>query len=69
MKKKKFDHWDICMYLHAMSDMGCDMIATQKTGQRVYSRSHTYNAECYIMSSKMVDCPRNGKCLIAEFHE
>ena len=49
--------WDICEMLHAMNDFGF-----KKNGE--YSRSHTYNAECYANHEGGI-CSRNGRCLIA----
>jgi hypothetical protein len=50
--------FDICPELHAMSDMGFANSAT--TENRIYSRSHTNNAECYAK-----ECHRRGRCLSA----
>lgn len=62
-KEKKLKHWevwswDICIYLHAMSDFGRDP-------EGGFSRPHTNNAECYA-AQEGIKCPRRGRCLIAK---
>jgi len=56
--------WDICPYLHAMSDMG------REAGSDRFNRAYTYTAECYAIRDKG-DCARKGrqrgKCLHAVF--
>ena len=63
---KRFAYWDICLDLHAMNDMGCDSAATEQAGHMVYSRSRTYNAECFRLESGK-QCNRRGRCVIAKF--
>lgn len=53
--------FQICMHLHALNDMGTN----QSGGPGMYSRSHTYAAECYL-EEEGKPCPYKGKCLIAE---
>lgn len=64
MKRWDVKRWDICIYLHAMSDMGCDYEATQKAGYMVYTEPRTYKAECYA-SRDGIKCDRQGKCIKA----
>jgi len=56
--------WDICPKLHAMNDMGCDTAKTKAVGRMIYSRSRTYNAECYAETDGE-RCTRRGKCILA----
>ena len=51
--------WQICPYLHAMSDFGFKDV-DKNTGLYTYGRSHTNNAECYADK-----CRGRGRCLIA----
>jgi len=51
--------FDICPYLHAMSDFGFASPERKAKGY-TYSRPHTHDAECY--ASK---CTSRGRCLIA----
>ena len=52
--------WDICPSLHAMNDFAGG------PGGEGFSRSHTYNAECYALRpGGSGRCHRKGKCLIA----
>jgi len=51
--------WDICPFLHAMSDFGFASPERQKQGY-TYSKPHTHDAECYAEK-----CNRRGRCLIA----
>lgn len=57
----KFDRWDICPELHAMSDFGF-----ARDGSSGYGRSTTNNAECYLLQ-RGERCKRRGRCLIALF--
>ena len=55
-----FVRWDICPYLHAMSDMGFAH-GNEPTGPSgLYGRPRTNNAECYADK-----CHRKGLCLKA----
>jgi len=56
--------WDICPKLHAMNDMGIDSERTTKAGRRIYSRTRTYNAECYAEKDGE-RCTRRGRCILA----
>ena len=49
--------WDICTYLHAMSDVGFASPERQEKGC-TYSKPRTYNAECYATK-----CHRRGVCI------
>lgn len=51
--------FDICPYLHAMSDMGFASPERKAQGY-TYSRHHTHDAECYAEK-----CNRRGRCLMA----
>ncbi len=53
--------WDICSNLHAMSDMSFASPGTPTGPSGVYTRAHTYGAECYAKK-----CRRRGKCLVAK---
>jgi hypothetical protein len=53
--------WDICQHFHAMNDFGFNNTGM---GNQKYSRSFTYNAECYSLRENK-PCVRNGKCVIA----
>jgi len=50
-----------------MNDFGFDSLAMKKRGGVgvVYSRSHTYAAECYAAIDGK-KCYRNGKCIKAK---
>lgn len=64
----KIINWDICQYLHAMNDFGIDQQATKEQRTRIYSKSRTYNAECYA-EQKGIECKRKGRCIIALFRK
>jgi len=53
------ERFNICPYLHAMSDFGFASTEDRRQGL-IYGKSHTNNAECYADI-----CKNNGKCLIA----
>jgi len=55
--------YDICPYLHAMSDFGYARNGEKTGPSGIYSRPHTNNAECYAEK-----CTRRGRCLIAKFY-
>jgi|GEM_PF-6651965 len=50
--------WDICCYFHGLNDFG------YKPGTKEFSRSHTYDAECFA-GGEGIKCTRNGYCVIA----
>ncbi|MFA5036715.1 MAG: hypothetical protein WC479_06015 [Candidatus Izemoplasmatales bacterium] len=52
--------WNICPYLHAMSDFGFAHEGEPRSVSGRYGRSHTNDAECYAEC-----CHRRGVCLRA----
>jgi len=54
--------YDICPYLHAMSDFGFAYPDPERKREGFYSKPHTHDAECYATK-----CTRRGRCLIAIF--
>lgn len=52
--------WSVCPHLHALND------AAYVNGNRDFSRSVTYSAECYLINEGG-KCRHRGQCLKAVF--